>query len=116
MKIRLAFRHSLECLNEEDQARFCYCIARYALYGIEPNLDGFEHATWNGFRNILGSAYPLGYEFNDKFIKKLCDKLIERAMLKLAWAKTKPDTPDFGSFVWFMKFENVRKLIDGEII
>jgi hypothetical protein len=68
------------------------------------------------YQKLCGKNFPEGYELTDKVVKALCNRVIERALLKLAWAKIKPKTSIFGSFVWFMKFDNVKKLINGEIV
>ena len=68
------------------------------------------------FQTLYGRNATEGMDFNDEqVLRKLCGKIIERSMLRLAYTKMKPKSSNFGTFGWFMKFENVKKLLNGDI-
>jgi len=49
---------ALEAIPEEHQLKFYRVIKNYGLYGIEPELFGFELATWVQMKILIDNTMP----------------------------------------------------------
>jgi len=50
---------ALEAIPEEYQLKFYRIIKDYGLHGIEPDLSGFELATWVQMKNMIDLTIPM---------------------------------------------------------
>lgn len=67
-------------------------------------------------KRAFGTELPDRFDVNNKeHMRNMCWGVIDFAMWRLPDLRIKPKSSNFGTIQWFLKFENVIKLFNGEI-